>query len=73
MRRFDFNRSWRGSRSGGALGFRHLNGDNLIFANERDTKVGFDAEHVLFVTDDGADNFLTVFERDLFSACREEW
>ena len=32
--------------------------------------VGFDAEHVLFVADDGADNFLPVFQRDLFRASR---
>ncbi len=68
MRRLDFSRFWRGIHSGRALWFRHLNGDDLIFANQRDTEVGFDAEHVLLVTDDGSDNFLPVFKCDLFCA-----
>ena len=32
--------------------------DDLIFADQRDAEVGFDAEHVILVADNRPDNFL---------------
>jgi hypothetical protein len=50
----------------GGVGLGDLNGSDLVFADQRDAVVGLDPKHVLFVADDGSDNFLPIFQDNLF-------
>src|ERR1035438_499286 len=61
----DWGRGWLGTGYGGA-GLGHLDGNDFVFADQGDAIVGLDPEHFLLVSDDGSDDFLTVFKRDFF-------
>ena len=45
----------------GRVGLGYLDRCDLVFANQRDAVRGLDPEHILFVADDGSDNFLPIF------------